>query len=41
MMAAMTVQDMKDAIRLAESIGDLSTAEELKKKLQHMTINEG
>ena len=38
---ALTVQEIQSAIRLAESIGDNSAAEELKAKLKNMTINEG
>lgn len=37
----MSVQEVKSAIRLAESIGDQATAEQLKKQLKSMTINEG
>ena len=37
----MTVQEIQSAIRLAESIGDKASVEELKSKLKRMTINEG
>lgn len=36
----MTVQEVKNAIRIAESIGDKVTAEQLKLRLQQMTIND-
>ena len=36
---AMNVEQIKEVIRLAESAGDNTTAEELKKKLQNMSIN--
>ena len=35
----MNVEQIKEAIRLAESAGDSTTAEELKKKLQKLSIN--
>ena len=35
----LSVTQLKEAIRLAESAGDNTTAEELKKKLQNMSIN--
>ncbi len=34
-----SVQEIREAIRIAESNGDNKTVAELKKKLQHMTIN--
>jgi hypothetical protein len=37
----MTVQEIKDAIRIAEAAGDYHTAEQLRKKLQRMVVNEG
>lgn len=36
----MDVQEIREAIRLAEAAGDEKTAEELRKKLQKMSINE-
>ena len=38
-MADMTVQELQEAIRIAESAGDTATAEELKTKLKRMAIN--
>jgi len=35
----MTVQEIKEAIRLAESVGDFTTAEILKKRLQKQSVN--
>ena len=37
----MSVTEIKDAIRIAEAAGDNVTAEQLRKKLNQMTINEG
>ena len=36
---AMNVEQIKEAIRLAESAGDTASAEELRKKLNAMSIN--
>ena len=36
---AMNVEQIREAIRLAESAGDSTSVEELKKKLQNMSIN--
>lgn len=36
----MTVQEIKDAIRIAEAAGDTESAEQLRKQLKQMTINE-
>ncbi len=38
-MSEMTIQEIKEAIRIAESAGDSNTAEELRKKLQTLSIN--
>ena len=38
-MSEMTVQQIQEAIRIAESAGDLASAEELRNKLQHLSIN--
>lgn len=35
----MTVQEIKEAIRIAESNGDKRSAKKLRKKLNSMTIN--
>ena len=35
----LSVTQIREAIRLAESAGDSASAEELKKKLQNMSIN--
>lgn len=35
----MTIEQIKEGIRIAESIGDTDTAEQLKKQLNNMVIN--
>jgi len=39
-MADMTVQEIQDAIRIAEAAGDVESAEALRKRLQQHTIND-
>jgi len=39
-MAELTIQQIQEAIRIAEAAGDASTAENLRKRLQQHTIND-
>ena len=39
-MAELTVQEIQDAIRIAEAAGDAETAEALRKRLQQHTVND-
>jgi hypothetical protein len=39
-MATMTVQEIKEAIRIAEAAGDAATAEALRTQLKQYTIND-
>jgi len=37
----MTVEEIKNAIRIAEAAGDVETAQVLRERLKQFTINEG